>query len=222
MVKLNIDGQQYNLQGELTIDQWKSIARWNLEDFKQWPLVIQTVTDLDLDIINQMDLEQQRLAVTMIAWSMQQREPIKLPVLDELNFGQFIDIEYYIAMGPQKSIDSIMRVLDIETDKSAEALYAFEMYSKWRQNIYQRYTALFGGEGTDSEDDGPKQSPEQIAKSWYRILVDLANGDLLKVDGITDEGVKKVFNFMAVQKERNLEELKRAKAKQYELQRSRR
>ena len=46
----------------------------------------------------------------------------------------------------------------------------------------------------------------QLARSWYRVIVSLANNDLLNIDQVTDQPLKKVLNFMALQKEKALEE----------------
>ena len=51
----------------------------------------------------------------------------------------------------------------------------------------------------------PDFDPLKIAKGWYKIIVSLANDNLLDIDRVTDEPLKKVLNFMALQKEKQIE-----------------
>jgi len=62
------------------------------------------------------------------------------------------------------------------------------------------------------------------ARSWYKIIVGLAQGDVLKLDEVTEQPLKKILNFMALQKEQQLEENQRKlkERRQYDLQRNRR
>ena len=63
-----------------------------------------------------------------------------------------------------------------------------------------------------------------IARSWYKVIVSLAQDNILNIDEVTEQPLKKVLNFMALQKEKVLEE-NEAKLKQrrhYDLQRTRR
>ena len=64
----------------------------------------------------------------------------------------------------------------------------------------------------------------QVARSWYRVIVGLAKEDILNIDAVTNEPLKKALNFMALQKEKVLEEQQRQlqQKRQYDLQRTRR
>lgn len=225
MVNLKIDNKRYNIHGNPTVAQWMDLMRWDFEAPPHWHHIIKTITDLPIHIIEQMTPEQQKLAVTMIAHSLTLRTPIELPDFNQFTFGQFIDMEYYIAMGTHKSMNDILKVLTVEVDTAHEALYVTEMYIQWRNNIYKQYSALFGLDDTSYEDaDSQPKNAQVVAKEWYRILVDLANDDMLKIEEVTNKKVREVFNFMAVRKEKQLAELNRQKQqkRQYDLQRTRR
>ena len=58
----------------------------------------------------------------------------------------------------------------------------------------------------DEEEDLENIDPNKIAKGWYRIIADLADNDVLKMDAVTDEPLKKILNFMSLRKELQLEE----------------
>ena len=64
----------------------------------------------------------------------------------------------------------------------------------------------------------------QVARSWYKVIVGLAGEDILKIDEVTEQPLTKALNFMALQKEKVMEENERQlqKQRQYDLQRNRR
>jgi len=73
------------------------------------------------------------------------------------------------------------------------------------------------------EDGAEVQDKMHVARSWYRVIVALAGDNLLKIDSVTEEPLKKALNFMAYQKERVLEaeEKQRQQRRKYDLQRNR-
>lgn len=224
MIKLVVNKKPVNLHEVLTIEQWQAIAQWDLDVPETWINIIATATGHDIDPLRLMSFEERRLAVTAITQSLMVRKSVPLPQFESITFGQFVDVEYYLSQGLQKAIDNIVERLEIEANNAPEALWAVEQYIKWRTNLYKRYGALFNSEDIDEVDpaETKKWTPEHIAKSWYRIMVDLCNDNLLDMDLLTDKSVIAVLNFMAVRKEKQQEELKRLKKQQNELQRSRR
>ena len=228
MIALKVDNKKYELVGDPTIAQWQALMKWDFNDFSQWPFIINAVTGVPFETINEMEYEQKRLAVVMIAHSITERRAIPLPDFNGLEFGQWIDMEYYIAQGVEKSISDIIKSLGIETGFAQEALYATERYLEWRENIYKQYSALFSYDEPDLEElaEQTKQTPTEIAKAWYNILVDLAGENVLNIKGVTELGIREALNFMATRKEKQLEEIRRARQKQIntqnDIQRSRR
>lgn len=225
MVALNIDGKKYRLAGDPTVTQWQKLMKWEFEEEQHWPYIIREITDLPLETCMLLDREQQKLAVVMIATSLTQREPVPIKDFNKLTFGHWVDIEYYLAMGLEKSMHLVLERLEVETDSSHSALYVIEQYAAWRSSIYKQYGALFSYDDEALEEyaeAAPKQTPTQIAKAWYNIMVDLSGDNILNIEAITELGVKEVFNFMATRKEKQLAELQQTKQRQrqYDLQRS--
>ena len=145
-----------------------------------------------------------------------------------MNFGQFVDLEYLLAHGTDKALPKILEKLNANYEYTQEALYVVETYIKWRTNLYKQYSALFGLD--ELQDDveptvtAKSRQPYKVAAEWYRLMVELANDDILKIRQITELQVKEVLNFMAVRKEKRLAEARKQKEqkKQYDLQRARR
>lgn len=220
MVTLNIDGNRYKISGDPTVEQWMSLMKYEFEELAHWPHIIREITDLPLEVVNQLSLDQQRLAVVMIASAVTERKPMDISDFNDLTFGHWIDIEYYLAMGLDKSMKLVLKRLEAETDSAQQALWIIEKYSAWRENMYKQYTALFSYDDPDLDEyaeAAPKQSPMQIAKSWYNILVDLSGDNILNIEAITKLGVKEVFNFMATRKEKQLAEIAKTKQRQRQL-----
>lgn len=229
MVTLKIDNNRYKIAGNPTIEQWKEMMKWDFESPVHWPYIIKAVTGLEFYVIRDMNPDQQKLAVTLIAHSISERRQVDLPDFEAISFGQFVDLEYLLAHGTEKAIDKMLKTLDCNYEYAQEALYVVENYIKWRANLYKRYSALFGVvEDQEEDEDQPVQAkskqPYKIAADWYRVIVELSNDDLLKIREITDLQVKEVLNFMAVRKEKQLAELNRLKQqkRQHDLQRARR
>jgi len=225
MVTLKVDNNRYTIDGNPSIEQWQELMKWDFESHVHWPYIIQSVTDLPFYVIREMDHEQQKLAVTMIAYAVSERQEVKLPDFEGITFGQFVDLEYLMGHGTEKALTQILDKLEADYDRAQEGLYVVENYMKWRTNLFKRYSALFGLDQRSEEDiAGKPKTPVQIASEWYRVIVELANDDVLKVKDITALGVKEVLNFMAVRKEKQLAELQQLKQqkKQYDVQRTRR
>ena len=104
-------------------------------------------------------------------------------------------------------------------------MWAIERFAHFRTYTYRQYKTLFGL--TDKELDEAEQKADidkmQVARSWYKVIVSLANDNILNIDEVTEQPLKKVLNFMALQKEKVLEENQRQlqQKRQYDLQRTR-
>lgn len=226
MITINIESTKYTITSKPTIDEWRSLMKYDFNEYSQWTAIIHTLTGAPIDELDEMDFEQKRLAVVMIAHGLTERVTVPLPDFNELEFGVWVDCEYYFAMGLEKSLHLIVDRLGHSTTCAQEALYVVETYMTWRTSIYKQYSALFSYEDTDFEEhvQTNKQTATEIAKGWYKILVDLASDDVLKIEAVTKLGIREALNFMALRKEKQTEELNRQKQKQrqHDLQRARR
>ena len=63
-----------------------------------------------------------------------------------------------------------------------------------------------------------------VARSWYKVIVALAQDNILRIDEVTEQPLKKVLNFMALQKEKVMEENQKQlqQKRQHDLQRNHR
>ena len=101
-------------------------------------------------------------------------------------------------------------------------MWALDRYAGYRTHTYRQYSRLFGLDELADPDEVLQKDRLATARSWYKIIVNLAQNDVLKMDAITKEPLKKILNFMALQKEHQLEENQRKlqERRQYDLQRN--
>ena len=227
MIHLKIDNKKYPITEDPTLDQWQQMMSLDFEYVGHWRQLIHIATGVDIEILKEATDEQLRLGAVLVSLALQRRREVPVVDFNTLNLGQFIDMEYYLAQGLDRSIRKCLTTLDVDTEIATEALWVLERYQQWRNNIYKQYAGLFNYDpqpNDDEEEDGPQKTPFDIAKGWYRILVELSGHDPLKIDSITKQPLKEMFNYLAMQKDIAQEELNQKKQQQreYELQRNRR
>lgn len=225
MIKIKIDNEEFVIK-PFTIEMWQNCMKWDIEEPLNWPKIISIATGAPLEEMRTISEGEQKIVVMMIAHEYAKREPVQMPDLNQLNFGQFIDCEVHLHKGLAQSIQSLLYTLKIEADNSAQALWAAEKYVELRESYYRSYKGLFGIDGLDPADveEAETKDDRAIARSWYKVLLELSEWDLLKLDQITQEPIKKVLNFMAAKKERAMKEYQEQikKKREYELRNNRR
>lgn len=225
MIKIKIDNEEFVIK-PFTIEMWQNCMKWDIEEPLNWPKIISIATGAPLEDMRTISEGEQKIVVMMIAHEYAKREPVQMPDLNQLNFGQFIDCEVHLHKGLAQSIKSLLYTLKIEADNSAQALWAAEKYVELRESYYRSYKGLFGIDGLDPADveEAETKDANAIARSWYAVLLELSEWDLLKLDQITQEPIKKVLNFMAAKKERAMKEYQEQikKKREYELRNNRR
>jgi len=210
----------------LTVEQYHSMLQFDWEDPTFYPKIVGTLIGCNpLKLINA-PRDSMVLAISFIVKSMNERRECKTIDMQGITFGQFVDLDVYLALGLDKHFKDIVALIAPDAKWADEAMWAIERFAHFRTYTYRQYKTLFGL--TDRELDEAEQTTEtdkiQVARSWYKIIVGLANDNILNIDEVTEQPLKKVLNFMALQKEKVLEENQRQlqQKRQYDLQRNRR
>lgn len=227
MIKLKIDTEEYQVPERFSVQQWMDLMKWDFEEVMNHPKILSIATGAPIDKLVEADREAIILGISFIIQVMQLRTPCEKGIknFEDLRFGEWIDLDVYLSMGVDKTLDKCMDILGKWIKNSDEALWIIERYSEWRTTVYRSYSVLFGlNEPKDVEESEQPHDKLQVARSWYEILVTLAGEDLLKIDAVAEQPYKKVLNFMARQKQKQLEENARKlqQRRQYDLQRNRR
>lgn len=219
MVKFTIEEKQYEIPDRYTVKQWQEIISWDFEHKAHWPRIIATATGAPLEYLKEVQEDSLELGIVFIATVINQRTETKIKDFNTITFGEWVDLDIYLNYGTDKYIEEILEILSPETTMADEALWVIEKYSEWRLFIYKQYTRLFG---LDEPQGDAEPTKTDIAKSWYEVIISLANEDLLNIDAVTDQPLKKALNFMAWKKEKQLEEQQRIlkEKRRYDLQRN--
>jgi hypothetical protein len=223
MINFTLADKQYTIPQELTIERWAKAIKFDLGQVELWPYVVNAVTDAPISLLKEVEYDSMELAIVLIASQMSKRQEVDMMNFDTMTFGQWVDLDVYSALGIDKHFTEILSILAPTAKTAPEALWALDKYSNFKKFILNQYKELFGLEDMSQEEtEAVKTDPMDSARAWYKIIVGLANDDVLKLDEVTEQPLKKILNFMALQKQEALEEQER-QAKQrrkYDLQRA--
>jgi hypothetical protein len=222
MVKLQIEGKSYRLPDRLPIALWSRLAQLDLGEPLIWPRALHILTGAPIEDLIKADHKALELGMGFLLNTMSMRRRAPHVDFTQITFGQWIDLDVWLIWGVPRHIEEIMGILGPGVEWADEALWTIEEYSKWRLSIYKSYSALFGlDEPAGDPTDEPKDKMA-IARGWYAVLVKLAQGDILKLEAVEDQPLKKALNMLAYQKQVEREERARELEikRKYDLQRN--
>ncbi len=207
-MELIINKVEYKYPERITIAMWQEVMRYDFKNPSNWADIVHIATGAPKSQLLRANEEALELGVAILVQLCNVRTACKVKPANTLTFGEFIDLDVWLVMGVKEHLGDIAKQL-VDSEWADEALFAVEQYTNYRTHIYRQYAELFGL-NDDEEDDDELQPGKvdklQAARNWYKIIVDLANDDILKIDDVTDQPLIKVFNFMALRKEKQLEE----------------
>jgi hypothetical protein len=205
-IKVNIEGTSYNIPERFTIEEWTALQQWEFENTAHWPWIINTCMHIPAEDFNGADPETMQLFIGFIIQAMNLRTLKLQPKLEDIKFGEFVDLDCFVSLGIEKHVKDVLKILQVDTPWANEGLAAIEQYIKWRATIYKQYAQLFDLEGNDSDyvEEPEQTDPKAVARGWYKVIVELAGEDILKMDQITEEPLHKVLTFLQIKKEKAL------------------
>ena len=211
MIKVTVNNTKWSIPERLTINEWLSLQKWEFDNPAHWPHIIESISNIDANELKGAEEESLQLFIGFIIGSVNKRTFIDYPQFSKLNFGQFVDLDCFLATGVEKELQSILKILEVSSPWADEALLVVEQYIKWRQVIFKQYAVLFGLDG-EVEGGEPKDfDPKKVSRGWYEVIVDLAGEDILKMDQITEEPLHKVLTFLQIKKEKAAKEAMEAR-----------
>lgn len=205
-ITVNIDNTKYNIPERFTIEEWQQLQQWEFENAAHWPWIINTCMHVPAEAFNGADPKSMELFIGLIITAMNLRTLKHQPKLEDIKFGEFVDLDCFVSLGIEKHITDILGILKVDTPWANEGLAAVEQYVKWRGSIYKQYAQLFDLNDNDSDyiDTDKEFDPKDVARGWYKVIVELAGEDILKMDQITEEPLHKVLTFLQIKKEKAL------------------
>ncbi len=221
MVKLKLDGVDYRFPKRLEIGLWSQLAQLDLGEPLMWPRALHLVTGAPLDLLCQAPHKALELGMGFLLQLMGQRKVAEHSPFEELTFGQWVDLDIWLIWGADRHLADLLGILSPEILYADEALWIIEKYSRWRLSVYRSYSALFGL-NDPVDDEGGEADKMGIARGWYAVMVRLAQGDILRLDPVAEQPLKKALNMLAYQKQVDAEEAARQQeiTRKYDLQRN--
>ena len=226
MIKLKLNHRTFKLPKRYTIAQWKELIKLDMEEPSNWPKILGIALNRHWYEFAKCDEDSLILGCSLIIHEMGKRKQSKHIDFTKITLGQFVDLDIWLVNGSEKHIDEILDTITVKPIKYIdEALWVIDEYSNFRISTYRSYSGLFGlNDRMEQEDIDPEEfNPNKISMGWYKVIVDLADNDLLKLDPTTEQPLYKALTFMSLRKERALEENKRQlnQRRQYDLSRNR-
>ena len=215
MVKVNVNNTTWSIPERITVDEWVALQKWDFANETHWPYIINDLLYIPLEDLQAAQEDSLQLFIGFLIAAVNKRTLKHQVDFNELKFGEFVDLDCYMAMGVEKNIHNMLEILKVETPWANEALAVIEQFIKWRNTVYKRYKALFGLEDKDFvEAPEPDEmfSPKEVSRGWYNVIVDLAQEDVLKMDLITEEPLEKILTFLQIKKEKALAAAQEARA----------
>ena len=211
-VTVNINDKKWEIPTRVTIEEWQDLQQWEFTNQGHWPWIVSAISSFDAKEFDGADPDSMQLFIGFLIAACNKRTLKVQPDFNQLKFGQFVDLDCFLALGVEKNILQILEVLGVDTPWADEALAVIDQYLKWRATIYKQYAQLFGLDNKDGlPNDDDMYDPKEVARGWYMVIMELANHNILKMDEVTEEPLQKTLTFLQIQKELKIKEAMEAR-----------
>ena len=220
-MKLVIEQDQYTLPDKLTLKIWRELMSWGFVE-ENYDIIISIAFDIPLTKTMIIPDETKYLAIVIIQSFMSpiivEDRKIKIN-LNKITFGDFVDMEVYIANGIHKNLEKVMEILfDIEYSDDVfinDIWDGLMVYFNFRNSIFNRYKKLFNADDEPEEDDEKNKKP--IEYIWWEILMILSDEKFLNIDEAVKKPLIQALNYISWNKDKNTREINRIKKARNEL-----
>ena len=218
---ISIDKKEYEVPNKLTLRKWAELMSWGFVE-ENYEIIISIGIGIPIEDCVHIPPKIRDVIIFVLQTLM--NPPIvsnrKLAInLNEITFGDFIDMDIYINNGIHKYLDKVVPLLfDMEY---REDLYINDVWDglihffNFRKNIFNRYKNLFNAE--DAPEDEEEKDKTPIEYVWWEILMILADGKFLNIKQATKEPLIQALNFISWNKDKNTREINRQKKLRNEL-----
>ena len=211
-VTVNINDKKWEIPTRVTIEEWKDLQQWEFTNQGHWPWIVSAISSFDAKEFDGADPDSMQLFIGFLIAACNKRTLKVQPDFNQLKFGQFVDLDCFLALGVEKNILQILGVLGVDTPWADEALAVIDQYLKWRATIYKQYAQLFGLDNKDGlPNDDEYYDPKETARGWYMVIMELADNNILNMDAVTEEPLQKTLTFLQIQKEIKIKEAMEAR-----------
>ena len=208
-----IGTNEYFIPEVVTVELFQKAIAWNLEELKNHLPFVSVITECPLNELKLLDVDTFNLVfaacITKIDFSNAElRQNIggyELIKLNDMSFGQFVDIDILIADGMTKhAVELTQKLYGIPAIAAAqkdvrEVWKAMELIAEWRLKVYSEHDEFF--EISNNEDsEGPEMTINNLQLMWYNAILVLAEQKFLNIQHVVERPYKEALNFLTWKK----------------------
>jgi len=219
-MKLVIDEVEYNIPDRLNLKKWSVLSNWSFIE-TNYDMLIHHSIGIPLKDCERIPLDTKMLAVSIISVLMYPNcEGLKLKLnLNNLTFGDFVDMEIYAGKGIHKNLDKVVPLL-FGVEYSDEMFIndiwdGLNKYFTFRISIFNRYKKLFDADDEPVVEEEKNRIPLEYI--WWEILMILCDGKFLNIDEAVKKPLISALNYISWNKDKNTREINRQKSLRNEL-----
>lgn len=225
-VKFTVGSQEYRMPDWISLELFARATAWDLKEDKNVVPFVATIFDCPLADVKRLDEEVFGFIagisierMTLEGREVQEEiEGHRLLNFNELTFGQWVDIDTYMAAGITQNVVQLASII-YEADPEECAQWDIRLagpalieLSKWRARVYKEHDEFFEIEGNRSAEDS-ESSGANIGYMWYEAIMVLADDNFLNIHQVVERPYKEALNFLTWKKSKvekqKLEILKR-------------
>lgn len=209
-VNFTIADREYEVPEVITVDRFEKAMAWDLQDLKNIKPFVATLIDCELHDLNLLDEEVFHIisgvCISRIHVSdckMEQRLGLfQVRDWDSFTFGEWVDIDTFMAMGVTQNVSRIASILYGMPEETIKKMDIKRVWgsiieaSKWREAIYREYDEFFEIGDSSGESDGKAN----VQLMWYNSIIVLADEDFLKIHQVVERPYKEALNFLTWKK----------------------
>jgi len=213
-VKFTVGSNEYTMPDYISLELFERAMAWDLQDEKNVVPFVATIFECPLVDVKKLDEEVFGFiaGVSIERMTLEGREiqeeieGHKLLNFEELTFGQWVDIDTFMASGITDNVVQLASIIyNVEPTVCAKwdirlAGPALVELSKWRKMVYTDHDEFFELGDDKPEGDSVKSNDVNIAYMWYEAIMVLADEDFLKIHQVVERPYKEALNYLTWKK----------------------
>ena len=222
----SIDDQEFKIPDIITLSLFERLSVWDINEEQNLIPFVSVISGCPIYLLKKLAKETFELILSVCVTKIDlSRKEVKAKIgeftlkdFDTLTFGDFVDIDIYIADGVSKHLVDITAKLYGMTESYAADLNINDVWTtildtiEWRQTVYSEHIEFFGSDEPSDELD-IKMDINKLQLMWYEAILVLAEKQFLNIQLVTSRPYKEALNFLTWKKaevsKAKLEQLKR-------------
>ena len=207
--------QQYELNTKIIFDlllHFKGVKiKIDTESFDKLIIVLSILLKVEESFIESLNVKNLNEILLKLKWITPLKAKQSTIDFNKITVGKFVDLETIIENGLNNNfIKFTDKMFDVQTwDMPITKVYSeVTEYLNWRKNLFKNFEGLFENtEEEDLQDVGIGSKELQVSTfnrkwNWFGFIHRLANGDIFKMEDVSEINIIFAFNFLSYEKEK--------------------